>query len=604
MRAHRRSRSHHTAALVAWNLLPAILAPALVACGIEERALGPVRGVADAGSTSPAPESPALADPEGTPGESTVVESLNPGAAIDENSCVVDAGACAPEAAAGEGALDCPGCLVEGECIGADAVDEANPCLVCDPERDPLGWSPNDGAPCDDESFCTTDDVCAAGACAGAQRSCDDGVACNGVSTCDEESESCTRDVNGCGAGFVCDVASDTCVTTCTGCLVDGVCIPAGSEATGNSCLVCNPTLSTTAFSVAVGEACGSGASVCSAQDTCDAQGACQPNHLPAGAACGSSSSSACDQADTCDGAGRCLQRLSANGAPCDDGAFCTVGDQCQGGQCVSGGNRNCGANQLCNENQNQCQCAGCSIAGACVPSGTANPANPCQVCDPSRSATSYSSSVGAVCGAPATECSAQDTCDAQGQCAPNHRATGTACAGQAGFCADGQCVSRQALGASCTLAAQCASGFCRSWYVDADADGHGDPNQQVSLCSPNPAEDRTASTGGAPIPILVVGAQRYSSIGDDCCDAAALVFPNQTNLFVEPNNACAGRVNPFDYNCDGVLEDQRAACGETCSGWRYVGQTPPCGGQGLLEVCTAGTNSCTEPALNQRSCR
>lgn len=388
------------------------------------------------------------ADPPDSNGEA--IPSVSPLAPTETASssgttalpCTRDAGACSAGDAGVDGGVTCPGCVIAGECVAADAIDPESPCQICDPQRNAHGWSPHDGVTCDDGLFCTTDDVCTGGVCAGTPRKCEDGISCNGVSTCDETAAKCTDDVNQCGANAICDTATDKCVSTCTGCLINGVCTASGTASPGNSCSVCDPTRSTSAFSAAVGKACGSAATACSQQDTCNAQGQCQVNNLPAGTPCGSPNSSACDQPDACDGNGNCQQRLAANGTACDDGQFCTVGDQCQGGRCVSGGSRSCGANQTCSNATNSCQCQGCTIGGACLASGARNPSNPCQVCDPSRNAAGFSPNMGAQCGAGATDCSAQDTCNAQGQCIPNDFTDQTTCNSvPGGVCQSGKCI-------------------------------------------------------------------------------------------------------------------------------------------------------------------
>lgn len=379
------------------------------------------------------------------------------------DSCSGDAG-CGGLPACGEGVdcqAMCPGCLIEGDCVAAEALHPSNACLICDPERDAGSWSPRDAA-CDDGLFCTVNDACREGACAGDQRVCDDGVACNGISTCDEAADACSANVNECGSSSICDVVSNSCVSTCAGCLIDDVCLPAGAEANGNPCFVCDPARSTSFFTAALGKACGSGPSACSGQSTCDAVGGCQPNHLPADTPCGNNAGNACNQPDSCDGLGTCLPRLANNGTPCDDGQFCTVGDQCQGGQCVAAGNRNCGTNRSCDPDTNSCSCDGCTIGASCFGFGALNPANACQICDPARSVSSFSPNTGASCGAGPTECSAQDTCNAQGQCAVNDRPNGTICSSAPGAtCQNGACRAPSGLLGPCSVSADCSRGEC-----------------------------------------------------------------------------------------------------------------------------------------------
>ena len=360
----------------------------------------------------------------------------------DDGNCECDESreSCSPIAlcADGNSACDatCAGCLIEGQCIAPSAVNVANVCQVCDPGRNAAAWSNDDGSSCDDALFCTVNDACTGGQCAGTARECDDGVACNGASTCDEALDACTAPVNQCPEGSICDVASNACATTCVGCLVDGVCLAAGAERTGDPCFICDPVQSATGFSVAVGKSCGAGPTPCSLQDTCDAAGICQRNDVPANTACGSQTTGACDQPDACDGTGNCLTRTAQNETPCDDGSFCTVGDECQGGQCVPTGNRNCGTGLSCNEATDQCQCQGCVVGAQCFAAGTVNGSNPCDVCDPTQNTTAFSANTGADCGSGPTECSAQDTCNAQRQCIANDFPVGTPCSSTVG----GQC--------------------------------------------------------------------------------------------------------------------------------------------------------------------
>lgn len=432
------------------------LSIAVAACSGKKRYFGEadleaLEG-ADGGNASPLPTgamTPGPSKPESIE-DDAIAATLDQGSGVCETdgSCRCDEASesCSPTALCTNGAsvcdATCPGCFINGVCVEALARHPLDQCLMCDPSRDTQGWSSIEAAACDDGLFCTTDDRCIEGECTGTARVCEDGVACNGSSTCDEAAARCSPAANQCPAGAICDVASDTCVDTCAGCLLDGVCLDAGAEEPGNPCRICDPSRSATAYTVATGKSCGSSEAPCSEQDTCDERGICQPNHAAEGSPCGDATSSACNQADECDGSGTCRSRVVSNGTPCDDGSFCAVGDQCQGGVCISAGNRNCGAGLACDEQRDQCRCQGCVIGNRCLAGGAVNAANPCQVCDPARSTTSFSPNVNAACGSGATECSGQDTCNGQGQCAPNHFPVGTSCDSVSeGQCqADGTC--------------------------------------------------------------------------------------------------------------------------------------------------------------------
>lgn len=220
----------------------------------------------------------------------------------------------------------CSGCVIDGQCVDANAVNPQNDCQVCDSTRRVDGWSARDGA-CDDGQYCTVEDSCQQGACAGSVRVCDDDIDCNGVSECDETTDACSSSENQCVSDTFCDATTGDCVTTCAGCLVNGVCFGNGDNQSDNPCMVCDTSRSTVAFSSAAGTACGSGATECSRQDTCNDQGRCVQNHLAAGTRCGDLSVSiACIAPDQCDGAGVCQNRAAQRVEICD-----AVDNDCDG---------------------------------------------------------------------------------------------------------------------------------------------------------------------------------------------------------------------------------------------------------------------------------
>lgn len=378
---------------------------------------GEIPAAADGGPGAGGPGVGAAAEPlGGLPTDSAGAGDLL-GMAADEPClnggseapCVASPASCDPSAGACVGV--CPGCSIEGVCLAAGATHPDNICLACDPSRSSAEWSSDEGKACDDGLFCTVEDACSAGVCAGAPRECEDGVACNGASRCEEEAQRCAPDENQCAGSDVCDVASDTCVSTCESCLIANVCVSAGSALAGNPCMVCDPARSTTAYSPSVGSPCGAAATTCSAQDTCDPSGVCQANHAAVGSPCGNPASSECNGADSCDGNGNCSANLASNGAACNDGQFCTAGDACQGGGCVAARALECGNLRACNEAAGECRCTGCTVGGACIAAGTPNASNPCQVCDPARSATAFSpKGEGAFCGS-GEQCSATSLC-------------------------------------------------------------------------------------------------------------------------------------------------------------------------------------------------
>ncbi|HRY95894.1 MAG TPA: M64 family metallopeptidase [Myxococcota bacterium] len=148
-------------------------------------------------------------------------------------------------------------CAIAGVCATAGEAEPGNPCRTCQPGLDPLAWSPDDTAGCDDARPCTTSDHCQAGACVGqlspgcctVAADCDDGLACT-QDACDAGQSACSSSLS---AGA---------------CLVDGVCALAGEASPGNACLTCQPGTAPRAWTSAEGAACDDG-------DPCTAGGAC-----------------------------------------------------------------------------------------------------------------------------------------------------------------------------------------------------------------------------------------------------------------------------------------------------------------------------------------
>ena len=150
------------------------------------------------------------------------------------NTCTAGATTCAAnqvcDVLADSCVARCGGCVIGGVCYADGTRDPSNACQICDVARSASAWSTNDGASCDDALFCTRGDVCSGGVCAGTSTDfCGDGVACDGVETCNEATDSCAAGATTCASGQVCDVSADACVTACTGCVIGGVCYANGS---------------------------------------------------------------------------------------------------------------------------------------------------------------------------------------------------------------------------------------------------------------------------------------------------------------------------------------------------------------------------------------
>ena len=89
---------------------------------------------------------------------------------IDESTCADALGCTLDECVPGQGCVHTPapgGCAVDGYCISDGAYNPTNPCQVCDAASSQVAWTNKNLGPCNDESFCTTNDVCVLGQCEG-----------------------------------------------------------------------------------------------------------------------------------------------------------------------------------------------------------------------------------------------------------------------------------------------------------------------------------------------------------------------------------------------------------------------------------------------------
>ena len=140
-----------------------------------------------------------------------------------------------------------------------------------------------------------------------------------------------------------------------------------------------------------------------------------------------------------------------------------------------------------------------------------------------------------------------------------------------------------------------CEQGKCESsctkktYYLDQDKDGYGDPQKKTSAC------DKPDG---------------YASNGTDCNDHNSSVRPGQKSFFSKP----VPGTNGFDYNCDGKMERKypdKAGCkkqGKKCvgSGWGLF--VPQCGQTGMWMECVKsdyGSKGCSEKiGARAQSCR
>ncbi len=429
-------------------------------------------------------------------------------------------------------------CRIDNTCILPTSVKPGNMCMVCDPARNQDGWSPITGGFCDDLDYCTYDDVCFDGTCAGTFHSCDDGKECT-TDTC-----------NGFGG---CDYS-----ITPGWCHIDGKCFFNGQQDPDFACQVCNTGASQTQFTPRNdGDSCDDGIS-CTHTDQC------------AGNVC-SGTPYACNDSiecttDSCRGDGTCLfvaipghcfidgQCVTANtvkpgndcaaclpqistqfwsgfrdGQGCDDGSLCTEGDHCSAGICL--GLPKCDDALDCTEDICDPETGGCvnpvhenycTINGGCYMYGQQNGLNQCMRCIPSEDDRGWTATTGYGCD-DSDACTENDTCD------------GPVCTGTQKNCDDGL---------------DCTSDFCEyglcgtvpndGWCIidgGCVASGFSPPDNPCLICDPSTNPYAWSST-----PVIA------------CDDSDACTFDD-----VCIAGRCAGQV----YDCsDGVY-----CTTDTCNG-------------------------------------
>lgn len=330
--------------------------------------------------------------------------AIGDGGACDDGDLCTENDQCTAGVCAGT-AVDCStlddGCNV-GQCNPADGLCEQ---IVI-----------NEGSPCDDGDFCTENDTCSLGVCAGTQipenGACDDGDACTLNETC---------------VGGVCTGTPVDCSGQNGQCTV-GVC----NSMTG----LCS------ADPINEGNACDD-SDACTQNDTCTA-GVC------AGTATDCSSLDGPCSVGQCDGVTGACEVVELNeGGSCDDGDLCTQGDTCQAGACI-------GTALDCSSFDGTCAVGTCNPAsGVCeaVPindGGSCNDGDPCTTGDVCLSG---------VCGGTLKDCSAlSDACNV-GSCNPSNGVCRKTPANEGGSCDDGL---------TCTTGDICTNGVCSGTLTSA----------------------------------------------------------------------------------------------------------------------------------------
>lgn len=326
------------------------------------------------------------------------------------------------------------GCADSNPCTDSRCVPETGACEVT-----------NNTAFCDDGDACTASSRCSAGTCTGVPISCTGGNPCV-TGSCSAATGMCTNmprpDGTDCGSGRVC--CAERCADTASDPLACGACgtvCGANQTCSAGRCRCNAPWLDCTAapgcetnpesdpahcsgcnMPCSAGQSCVMGVCrACTSDAQCAPSLSCQAGRCNAGVCQVSTDPGFCVIGGVCvamgaaDPSNQCRScqpsvsqtAYSPRTGMCNDGLYCNVGETCTGAMCGGGTPRDCSdartcTMDVCDEAGDRCSnplLAGfCLIAGVCRTDGEINPANPCQICNPSMSTTAWSGNDGAMC--------------------------------------------------------------------------------------------------------------------------------------------------------------------------------------------------------------
>jgi hypothetical protein len=366
------------------------------------------------------------------------------------------------------------GCDIGGAHWATGAVNPANPCQLCQPASATGAWSSvPDGTACGGTSTCSagvctapspTGDVCIIGGASYARGAGQPGNPCAQCNpSLSSSGWSAVADGTLCAGG---QCVAGTCHTpTGGGCTVGGMSVAAGAPDPTNGCAVCNPTVSTTAYSavpdgtsctylietgLCFGGTCGSGCligGVAYQANQLNPANSCQ--YCSATFTVATAWSSACctlngtsypigttnplNPCQTCQdqGGGFIVWAAVGDGASCGPQSFCDLG------RCLPG----------------------CMVAGMFYQRGLNPSGDECAVCDPSVSTTSFTAvKNGTMCNIydVCVDGNCQNGCYIGGVYYPFDTINSSAPAGVCEFCYSGT-----SWNSGCPTGKTCVSGKC-----------------------------------------------------------------------------------------------------------------------------------------------
>jgi len=414
-------------------------------------------------------------------------------------------------------------------CSGAAVVcDDKNPCSLdsCVAEKGCVA-QPLQGPTCNDDNLCTTGDVCIDGVCTGTPKNCDDNNPCTldlcspAKGVCDHapygDGTACTSDNVACTIDVCLGTACKHDQITADACYIENTCLSGGAIHPVDPCLGCLPKVTQKAWSPRTGLGCGDG-NICTADDVCLPNGKCLGKAID----CGDGNACTLDDCNPQNAKSPCFS-VPVPG-PCNDGSVCTTGDGCVQGQCsgipidCSDGNpctvdgcapvggcthSNAANGSPCPEDELPCtdsqctdgQCLAvvgpswCVIDGACRAANQANPAVPCQVCQPAVAQKAWTPQTGNACD-DGNPCTVGEVCKAglctpadAGACDDGNPCTIDACAPTKGCSHVAQSGLACSDGSPCTTGDVCTAGTCGGKPISCTTTAEDAAACMVAVC-------------------------------------------------------------------------------------------------------------------------
>ena len=487
-------------------------------------------------------------------------------------------------------------------------------------------------APCDDGLFCTVNDHCYNGTCQGEPNDCgEDGLFCNGVLTCNENTDMCELVPTDCDDGNactvdICDEMNDTCTHTPIAGVGDPCGIDTGACEKGTKHCV---TVNNNPVFVCVGdigpemESCGVNGTGNGIDEDCD-------GIVDEG--CGTNCAWPQDCPPLLCHTALCVNHTCVyednNGIPCDDGDLCTINDICLNGICqgtpksqVLIANGGCHDNNECTDDscdpmdggclytQNNSTCDDgffCTVNDICVngmctgtPRQCPNPQNdPCKegvcdeldqqcelsalnnvTCDDNNVCTLNDTCVWGMCTGTPISCDdgnpcTDDVCDPQQGCLhiPNDSLT----CHDSNLCDTEQCIS-----------GQCVSSIIPCNPVNICYNATCDPN--TGICSQQQLPNNTPCDDGIPCTENDQCHNGYCSGTPKNCDDGN---PCTTD-FCEANSGICMNINNDTLPCD---DGNACTVGDMCiNGQCISGPLTNCDDQNVCttDQCDSQTGQC-----------